>query len=362
LRISIPEFPGKPFETGLQGASRGKTSGLNGNNPSAQDASRPAVDPAPDIHAGSPKGGADRIPPVLSSLLSQLKLPIDGLSVSLVSFAKFFSLPLNPALLAKIRRQTVSGLSNPGGPSGGNTDPAIREARSLACIAALDKGVELNAESLDRYAGIISGRDLFPAPAGADEGSGGENQENTGPDSGGGDFLANPETGQDSGGEGEGGPEDGENRSGSPENLRNLARKAEAREPLLELLNRMPGKDGKRWLVIPVPIEDAGVRLHVTLRLLLSPRAGTSAGTPGDVEQMSLEINGDRRRWFFNYRPGSILQAGLWPETGEGERAELEQELAGCLGLSPGQIKITGWEPVFAPDCRNDLFSVREEV
>jgi hypothetical protein len=77
---------------------------------------------------------------------------------------------------------------------------------------------------------------------------------------------------------------------------------------------------------------------------------------------MSLEINGERRRWFFSYRPGSILQAALWPEPGERERAGLEQELAVSLGLSPGQVKITGQVPLFAPDCRNDLFSLREEV
>jgi hypothetical protein len=304
-----------------------------------------------------------------------LKLPVDGLSVSIVSFAQFFSLPLHPALLAKIRRQAVlgasgpgasgSGASVPGGHSDKNVDLAIREARSLACIAALGKGVELDAESLDRYARIISGWRLSPEAPGDDDGSGGKNQGNTGarPKPGGEGFPANPETEQGSGGKGEEDPEGGKNRNESPEILRNRARKAEAGEPLLELLNRIPGKDGKRWLVIPIPIENGGVRLYATLRLLLSPRAGGPAGTSGDVEQMSLEINGGRRRWLFSYRPGSILRAALWPETGAGERAKLERELAGCLGLPPGQIKITGWDPDFAPDCRNNgLSSVREEV
>ncbi|MDR3193584.1 MAG: hypothetical protein LBT87_11015 [Treponema sp.] len=332
--------------------------------------SRQTLDSAPDIHTGFPKESAGSRPAALLSLLSRLKLPVDGLSVSIVSFAKFFSLPLNPALLAKIRRQAVSGPSGPGtslsgGRTAGNTDPAIREARSLACIAALDKGVELNPESLERYARVIAGWRFSPEAPGADERSGGEargNAENR-PKPGDDRFPANPETGQGSGGEGEEGPEGGGNRGGDPETLRNLAREAEAREPLIGLLNRLPGKDGKRWLVIPIPLEDAGVRLYATLRLLLSPRAGLPAGSSGDVEQMSLEINGGRRRWLFRYRPGSILRAALWPETEEGERAGLEQELAGSLGLPPGQIKITGWDPVFAPDCRNnDLFSVREEV
>jgi hypothetical protein len=214
----------------------------------------------------------------------------------------------------------------------------------------LGKGVELNAEGLDRYTRMISGWRPSPEPVNADGGDGGESRGNTGTGNDG--SPANPETGQGSGGEGEG------NQGGNPETLRNLARKAEAGEPLLELLNRIPGKDGKYWLVIPIPIEDGGVRLQVTLRLLLAP----TAGTPGNVEQMTLGINGDRERWLFSYRPGAVLQAALWPETGEGERVGLERELAECLGLSPEQVKISGWNPVFAPDCRNDLFSVREEV
>jgi hypothetical protein len=208
--------------------------------------------------------------------------------------------------------------------------------------------VELSAESLDRYARMISGRPLFPEPpnAGGRGADRGENHSNNG-------SPANPGTGQGSEGKGERNPGGGKKQSGNPEALRNLARKVEAGEPLLELLNRIPGKDGKRWLVIPVPLEDGGAGLQVTLRFLLSPRTG-------DVEQMTLEINGEKRRWLFNCRPGEVLQAALWPETGEGERARLEQELAGCLGLPPGGIKITGWNPVFAPDCRNDLFSLRE--
>jgi hypothetical protein len=209
---------------------------------------------------------------------------------------------------------------------------------------------------------MISGRPLFPEPHDAD-GKGvdrGENQGNTGsgPAPGNDGSPADPETGQGSGGKDEGNPGGGRNQSGGPEALRNLARKAEAGEPLLELLNCMPGKDGKRWLVFPFPVEDGGARLQVTLRFLLSP----SAGTPGDVEQMTLDIHGERRRWLFICRPGAVLQAALWPETGEGERACLERELAGCLGLPPGRIKITGWNPILAPDCRNDLFSLGEEV
>jgi hypothetical protein len=372
VRIPGSEFSGL-FKTDSPG-TRGKTAGLNGPNTSSQDASqaavRPAGDSAPDIHSDSPKGSPDgRIPVALSSLLSQLKLPLDGLSASIVSFAQFFSLPLNPALLTKIRRQTVSGASGPGilpgGRSGENADPAIREARSLACIAALGKGVELSAESLDRYARMISGWPVSPEPADAGGGSDrGENLGNTGagPGFGNDGSPGNPETGKGSGGEGEGNPKDGRNRSGNPETLRDIARKAEAGEPLLEFLNRMPGKDGKRWLVIPLPMDGGGARLQATLRLLLAPYTGVPAGTPGEVEQMTLEIHGEKRRWLFSYRPGEILQAALWPEIGEGERASLEQELAACLGLSPRQVKIAGWTPVFAPDCRSDLFSVMEEV
>jgi hypothetical protein len=289
------------------------------------------------------------------SLFSQLKLPPDGLSVSIVSFAKFFSLPLNPALLANVRRQSVSGES---------PDPAIREARALACLAAADKGLELSGESLERYARLISGQAPSPEPSEPSAGDTGENRQGSG--AGKENFRADTGNGQGSAGEGPAGEGEGNrggNQGGSPEALRKLAREAEAEEPLLGVLNRIPGRDGKRWLVIPIPLEDGEVRLYATLRLLVSPPglSGASAGSPGEVEQISLEINGGRGHWFFSFRPGSILQAALWPEPGERERAVMEQELAAALGLPPGQVKISG-RPVFAPDCRNGLFSVREEV
>jgi hypothetical protein len=212
---------------------------------------------------------------------------------------------------------------------------------------------------------MISGWSIPPAPlpdtGGEGSGSGG-NQENTGPGPDNDKFPAGGETGQSSGGGGRENPGGERNREENPETLRKLALQAEAGAPLLGLLNRLPGKDGKRWLVIPIPLEDGGTGFHITLRLLLSPCAGVPAGTPGEVEQMGLEINGDRRRWLFSYRPGSALQAALWPEIDEKERAGLERELAASLGLSPGQVRVSGWDPLFAPDCRNGLFSLREEV
>jgi hypothetical protein len=356
---------------------RGKTAVLSGAKAPPQDTGRPSARPvpgsAPGVHSASLKEGPGaRIPAALSSLFSQLKLPPDGLSVSIVSFAQFFSLPLKASLLARIRRQAVSGPSGSGAPlPGGGSDekavPAIREARSLACIAALDKGLELSAESLERYARMVSGQPLPPEHSGSeggDKGAGG-NQGNAGADPGNDRLPADSGNGRGSAGEGEKDGRDpgkGKDEGGGAEALRSLAGKLEEGEPLLGLLNRLPGKNGKRWLAIPLPMEEGGIRLQATLRILLSPRAGEAAGIPGEVEQMALEVNGARRRWLFSYRPGSLLQAALWPEPEAGERAALEKELAESLGFSAGELKISGLNPVFAPDCRNDLSSVREEV
>jgi hypothetical protein len=352
VRIPGAEFPGNPLRAVLREPGD-KTQALKGQPAAVRFTPPPLADPVPD---GLPKGSGGFSPslsPSLLSLLSRLKLPPDGFSAAIVSFAKFFSLPLNPALLSGVRRQ---------GFSGGNSDPAFREARALACLAALDKGVELSGESLDRYARLISGSSSpEPAEPGRDAG------EDRGEAGGSGNFQAGTGSGQgsaggSSGGSGQGGGNRGRNQSGS-QDLRKLAREAEAKEPLLDFLNRIPGRNGKRWLVIPIPLEDGEARL-VTLRLLLSPSSGISgapAGSPGEVEQMALEINGAGRRWFFNFRPGSVLRAALWPEPGERERAALERELAAALGLAPGQVQVGG-PPVFAPDCRNDLFSLREEV
>jgi hypothetical protein len=235
-----------------------------------------------------------------------------------------------------------------------------REARSLAAIAAADKGLELSPESLDRYARIISGQPFFSEPVDPDGGNAGQGGGN--PGSGG-----NPQGENRQGGN----PGDGKGKRDEPgingEALKKLALEEEAKDPLLGFLNHAPGKDGKRWLTFPFPVQNG---LYATLRILLSP----GARIPGGVEQMALEINGGSRRWLFTFSgeafsevPASpsrpILRVAVW-SMGEEECAGLKGELAEHLGLAPELIEVFGGnEPVFAPDCQNNsLFSVSEEV
>jgi hypothetical protein len=233
----------------------------------------------------------------------------------------------------------------------------------------MDKGVALSAEGLSKYARMVSGQSPFSeavyTSSGIDPEEGGSGQAPQGDGgSGGGEAQGGGDTGgeaKNGGTGGSAGDKDGKEKPPiNGETLRSLAVEAEAKSSLLELLNRVPGKDGKRWLAIPLSLTENGVRFHVTLRVLLS----AYAGMPGGVEQMALDINGGSRRWFFVYKPdGPVFRAAVWPLPGKRERAKLERELAEGLGLPPEQVRLSGGDPVLAADCRSDsLFSVREEV
>ncbi|MCL2878649.1 MAG: hypothetical protein FWF29_00255, partial [Treponema sp.] len=74
-------------------------------------------------------------------LLTSLGLPVDQLSRTILSFAKFFSLPFDPGLLANARKAGFGGKD--------------REAQALANLAAVDKGVSATPAALQEYASLL---------------------------------------------------------------------------------------------------------------------------------------------------------------------------------------------------------------
>jgi hypothetical protein len=135
-----------------------------------------------------------------------------------------------------------------------------------------------------------------------------------------------------------------------------------AQGPLLAILNQLPGKDGKRWIVLPFSLEG----LDVCLRILLAgPR----------IELMGLDIQEGDGDWRFilrpdipvSRRPGEeppwSLEVSRSPAPGKGRVKAMERELAGFLGLPPGKLRVRGEElPVFA-ECRDwTLPSINKEV
>jgi hypothetical protein len=334
------------------------------------------------VKSGGSSGGNPALTGNITSLLASLKLPGGEFSASILSFAKFFSLPLDGPFLGKIRQRALAGQGGGESPSGrgektGVSPPVsgfqFREALALAALASAAKGLELTPQALAAYAkALLHG--LSPEDGEADslaEKTGGQAAEGRRvpverPDPPG-DRNSGARNGAAFGGEDRGSeasPKKESPGSYSPASIQKLA--LAAQDPLLDILNQVPGKDGKRWIVLPFSLEG----LDVCLRLLLAgPRA----------ELMGLDVRNGELAWQFILRPG-ISGAGdtghgeegppPWslelfcsPAPGKGWIKAVERELAEFLGLPAEKIRVRGEKlPLFAESRDWTLPSINKEV
>jgi hypothetical protein len=234
-------------------------------------------------HADRPEGAkagtpGQAAPALFRDLALNLGLPRDALSASLISLAKFFSLPLDIKLLLQLRQQALSLAKTPQGRGreGGPETPdqplaGPLRAAVFAAAAAAGKGVILSPEALGSYAAALAadGRD---GETPEDEAEGGRDGAET-PEDGGAAFSAP--------------------RGGSAGRL--FAEGIEGRFPLLGVLNRIPGRDGRRWISLPFSFESGGVDVKVSLRIVLAD----TNGIPWNAERMALDIKTGQRRWSF---------------------------------------------------------------
>jgi hypothetical protein len=320
---------------------------------------------APAVNPGPARGNAQD----LSALVRGFGLPADRLSASIVSAARYFSLPLEPGLLAKLRREVSAAVrettaaageeTEAGGETkaGGMTVPA-REALSMAAAAAASRGAALRREALDEYAAAIDpGRRQPSGEKKEGEGRAGDpeagNEKRGGAGTGGtaGGPGGGPGGGRKNGG-GNGGPGGGHekgsaafpgagrNSAAEPAALKERVLEAAERIPLLRFLNRIPGKDGRRWIVLPFGFTEGEKEYEISLRIMLE----------GDRCRMALDMaegrqDGEilRRRLFVMERaPGKapVLSVSLRPGRREAELRSLKKGLETCLGLPRDNIWI----------------------
>jgi len=243
-----------------------------------------------------------------ASLAAAAGLPPDKISASIVSFARFFSLPLKPQVLADIRRQAFTpqlskqftsqqltsqqfALQQLTSQSSNLSQLAvlktaitsadtsalmteekssaavkIREALSLAAAAAESKGVELQSKSLEFYAEVID-PELEKRQSEEDKQHRKDKKEQEENESN----KTNPIT------------------AGS---LKKTADEYTEKNPLLDLLNRLPGKNGQRWIVIPFDFQNENMQFKVSMRILLDPQINLTL--PNSMNDKSNE----------NYIPG----------------------------------------------------------
>ncbi|MDR0622850.1 MAG: hypothetical protein LBG10_00275 [Treponema sp.] len=332
------------------------------------------------VHAAAKNTGLfQSVPGVFKNFLQlaqALGLPQDTLSASILSFARYFSLPLNSGLLAKIRRDSLSPAPEKSVPGEDARSPAVqaKAAAALAAVAAAAKGVELSPRGLEKYALSLSGQEAADCPAEEDRppaGNGNPGGGNSGGNSGGGE-------GREQGDGKEPALREKQRRAGKVVNpgdtagadkFREKILKIEEQDPLLHLLNRFPGKNARRWIVIPFSLAGKTGEFRVSLRLLLHE---TPSGIfPG---RLALDVSGGDKtasplRWLFVFdKPPegeSRLRIWLWPPEDKRTLNSFQKELSRLFSMSRKHIHLRNCEefPSFATDCRDDILpSINKEV
>ena len=235
--------------------------------------------------AGTPAAVNSAVRPMVS-LTAAAGLPSDKLSNSIITFARFFSLPLKPDILTAVRRQvfmqnkqTVPLSQNQASTaqmtlpfaapnqtgaaetSEQSTVLKIREALALAAAAAEAKGVELNSKGLETYAQAVD------------------------PDSRRRHDEENKREKQNKN------QSEQEETSSSKEKiitsckLKKMANEYSEKMPLIDILNRLPGKNGSRWIVLPFSFCQGEKEFRVSMRILLEHSVR--------IEKMVLQLTED---------------------------------------------------------------------
>ena len=273
------------------------------------------------------------LPPVsprsISSLITAAGLPSDKLSASIVSFARFFSLPLKPELMAAIRRQAFAPLPQQTQPTAENTSGASaaknREALSLAATAAESKGVELNPKGLEAFAEAVD-PDWQKRQESESRRRGRRNKN-----------------------ENEREDEKTQSKTGAitADGLKELALESAEKASLLAILNRLPGKNG-RWIVLPFSFSENGRDFSVSLRILLETEQFSS-----NAVCMALDIaenaESSEKRWLFVMETASgsaqklslnRLTVHIQPELPSASLPSFIRELSQALNIPVGRVSV----------------------
>jgi len=345
MYISVSD---KAPETAAQSVQKAPSKTNEAQRALAQTAKQPAS-AASKTPASAPRQAAARS---ASSMVSAAGLPADKLSASIISFARFFSLPLKPEVLKHIRQQAFSMTPNAGssepipedGAPEARTVLKTREALSIAASAAESKGVELQPKGLEAYAKAMDPESRQDDEHGDRRGRRKKNDDDN-------DFETSSK----------------KTAAISAGSLEKAALEAAERNTLLATLNRLPGKDGKRWIVLPFDFCDNGREFKVTLRILLE-----TGKTVNRAACMELDIairgitgnGGTEKHRLFVFEPANRLSVYLRPEIEPAQEAAFIRGLSALLEISPDRIFIkTKTESFpFEADCGEDLLGSIDEA
>ena len=264
--------------------------------------------------------------PSMPSLLAALGLQPDKLSASIVSFARFFSLPLKPHLMASIRQNVFAGQAFDG------SSPEIaaknKEALALAAAAAAAKGLELKAEALEIFA-----RGIDPDWQGRQKHKRKGEEKNIQKE----DILSGHCLGKK-----------------LSEFIENTV--------LLKIMNRIPGKNGKKWVIIPFKFNNSGQEFNVSMRILIDENNLSKSQLAVDI----AENDEAGKRWLFLLDEAKTkLIVHVQPKI-EGKKAlSFTKKLSGMLEIPTECISIRTFADSFPFESGNSnklLHKIDESV
>jgi len=280
--------------------------------------------------SGTPTSNTPRSAASLSAVLG---LPQDKLSSAIISFARFFSLPLKPQLLTNLRRYALAPpsqnanqfstatkvakanataaktvLTNATTAEGANASLSaekIRQAISLSAAAAESKGLELTQKGLESYTEAVDPESRRQGDDRQRRRRNREQDEHAEKNSLKSEAVKKSQCGENS-----------SSQLSSADSLKKMSLESAEQNPLLEILNRLPCKNGQRWIVLPFDFIEDNKKFFVSMRVLLddehslnravcmaldiieSVNVEPASEHDGTQEQLSGEANPERR-WLF---------------------------------------------------------------
>jgi hypothetical protein len=318
-----------------------------------------------------------------ASLASAFGLPQDKLSSSIISFAKFFSLPLKPQLLTDLRRyafaphgvphsQTAnqsSASANASATKGNlaNTNAAgdttaslsaekTRYALSLSAAAVESKGVELTQKGLESYAQSVdpdSRRQDGDRQRRRRDREQDEQTEKT---------SSKTEAVKKS--------QHGESFSPQPftaDGFKKMSFEYVEQNPLLKILNRLPCKNGQRWVVLPFDFDEGEKNYSVSMRVLLDDEHSVNHAVCMVLDILETENSDNERRWLFvtesvNDKPLRV-SVYLQHELSQKNHSKFKNELSNLFNVPSEHINIiNSAEPFPYESSFADNFSLVDEV
>jgi hypothetical protein len=248
---------------------------------------------------------AEQIPvrELYKQIAAGLGLPKDALSVALIAFCRFFSLSLKPELVGQLRREILAS----GKASSPKTarEKAAMESTVLAALIAMDKGVTLSPEALERYASFHFLPALPQVLALSDSTDGGENFK-------------------------------GQENPPEPEELQALAGEQTQKDDFLGFMNLLPGKNGRQWTVFSFSLRVKDTELTVFLRFLTRDPLSSAKD-----ELVIADISSARRqwRWFLRKKDGKFLaDIRVYPKCSHRSLVSLQREAGRFLGEGSGLL------------------------